>query len=88
MLRDFTRVVVLTHAPNPGRLNRDDQIWFEEGEISAGSYGVEVEWFSGQRHSGFMWFHRTGHNSSIWCQGTIPVKLKSLGSDCGFLDST
>lgn len=22
MLRDFTRVVVLTHAPNPGRLNR------------------------------------------------------------------
>lgn len=53
MLRDFTRVVVLTHAPNPGRLNRGDQIWFEKGEISAGSYGVEVERFSSQRHRRF-----------------------------------
>lgn len=54
MLRDFTRVVVLTHAPNPGRLNRGDQIWFEKGEISAGSYGVEVERFSSQRHRRFL----------------------------------
>lgn len=54
MLREFTRVVVLTHTPNPGGLNRGDHIWFEEGEISAGSYRVEVEQFSGQRHRGFM----------------------------------